>query len=120
MRVKDGARQRKARGLRRRMRALYQSPRKPKAPPMCRSCGAKFATQAECRSHRTRTHGPYTYKGYALALRQDNYWEVFTPESSRVFASKLLARDFIDRKLGGRSGSVHTVSGGLPSLGKRR
>lgn len=120
MRVTDRARQRKARRLRRRMRVLYQSPRKPKSPPLCRSCGAKFATPAECRSHRTRTHGPYTYKGYALALRPDNYWEVFTPQSSRVFASKLLARDFIDSKLGSRGGSVHTVSGGLPTLGKRR
>jgi hypothetical protein len=120
MRVKDGARQRKARRLRRRMQALYQAPRRPKVPPICRSCGAKFATPAECRSHRTRTHGPYTYKGYALALRQDNHWEVFTPQSSLVFASKLLARDYIDRKLGVRGGTVHTVSGGLPTLGKRR
>jgi len=90
-----------------------------KQRPLCRSCGGKYPTAIEAARHRRRVHGPYTYKGFALSVDQAGAWTVHLPGSDQTFESRQLGRDFIDRRLGIRR-SVHAVSGGLPSLGKRR
>lgn len=92
--------------------------RRRKQRPICRSCGEKFATTPEASAHRRRTHGPYTYKGFAL--RQDEgTWYVVLPDDHHPFETRSSAREFINKRLGVRH-SVYTVSGGLPTLGKRR
>lgn len=86
--------------------------------PICRSCGQRFAASSEATAHRRAEHGPYTYQGFALRV-EDGVWQVPTPDRVHSFDSREAARDFIAKRVGIRR-SIHTVSGGLPTLGKRR
>jgi hypothetical protein len=106
----------------RRQRAHAASHAAPKRPPPkwlteCQSCNKRFETAAKANSHR-RSHGPYTYRGFAIRRSDAGDWIVIKPGGDALFRTKAEARFKIDMWRGGASGSVHTVSGGLPSLGK--
>jgi len=57
--------------------------------------------------------------GFALGLDGAGIWSVYLRDAVRTFDSRGMARGFIDQRLGVRT-SVYRISGGLPTLGKRR
>lgn len=101
--------------------------RKPPGVAVCSSCRSHFFSKASLAGHRRNVHGIHTWLGVDIISHPDGTWSV----GKKHYRSLGVARRAVtQRKSDGRprgsarreygSTSVHAVSAGLPSLGKRR
>lgn len=90
-------------------------PSPPKKPTPCSVCKERYQSAASAAAHELRLHGLHRYRGRRIKQLGPNSWRL--EGTNRAFRSLAAARLAID---GRREGSVHAVSGGLPTLGKRR